>query len=428
MTPRHWTRTLFVALTLLGLSTGTLLAQATYRVADLVPIGGSASAGDSINDISWVSGTSTIDASDSVIHATLWAYGRTFDLGTLGGPNSAVLWPDHNIFGVVSGVSETADMDPFGESWSCSAFFPSVTGHVCLGFVWRWGRMVALPTFGGTNGYAAGDNNLGQIVGWAETTVHDPTCISSQVLQFEAAQWDAATGAIRELQPLPGDPDGAATATNDKDQAVGISGLCYDAVGAATAEHMVLWEHGIPTQIPALGGSDWNTPTDVNDLGQVTGFADLPGDSPTSPNFHAFFWSRETGTIDLGTLPGDVYSEGLGINIRGQVVGESCSAGFALCRAFIWEHGNMSDLNTLVAPGTSLYLNFANDINEFGQITGGATDSLNGITPAFLAVPEGDNDRDSSVRSGSAVSPPQMPEHLRQALVRRFGMKLSELK
>ena len=342
MTPRHWTRNLSVALTLLVLSTGTLLAQATYRVTDLGFIGGTVSAGNSINDISLVTGTSTIDASDSAIHAALWAYGGGFDLSTLGGPNSGVLWPVHNIFGVISGVSETPDMDPLGEAWSCSAFFPSVTGHVCLGFVWRSGRMTALPTLGGTNGYAAGDNNLGEIVGWAETTVHDPTCISPQVLQFEAVQWDVVTGAIHELRPLPGDPDGAATSINDKDQAVGISGLCYDAVGAATAEHMVLWQHGIPTQIPALGGNDWNTPTDINDRGQVTGFADLPGDSPTSPNFHAFFWSRETGTIDLGTLPGDVYSEDLGINIEGQVVGESCSAGFALCRAFIWEQDRKS--------------------------------------------------------------------------------------
>jgi probable HAF family extracellular repeat protein len=325
---RHWTRIVFLALTLLGISTGTLLAQTKYRATALGTIGGTTSGGNSISNISWVTGSSTIDASDSVVHAALWAYGGTFDLGTLGGPNSAILWPDHNIFGSLSGVSETPDMDPLGEAWSCSAFFPSVTGHVCLGFVWRWGRMTALPTLGGTNGYAAGNNNLGHIVGWAETTVHDPTCITPQVLQFEAAQWDSATGAIHELQPLPGDPDGAATSINDRDQAVGISGLCYDAVGAATAEHMVLWEHGIPSQIPGLGGNDWNPPTDINELGQVTGFSDLPGDSPTSPNFHAFFWSRQTGTIDLGTLSGDVYSEGLGINIEGQVVGESCSAGF----------------------------------------------------------------------------------------------------
>jgi probable HAF family extracellular repeat protein len=428
MTPSHRRQTLVLVFSLLVFSTGTLFGQASYRVNDLGTIGGTSSAGNSINDFSLVSGTSTIDASDSVIHASLWAYGRIFDLGTLGGPNSAVLWPDHNIFGVISGVSETADMDPLGEAWSCSAFFPSVTGHVCLGFVWRWGSMTALPTLGGTNGYAAGDNNLGQIVGWAETTVHDSTCITPQVLQFEAAQWDAGTGVIHELPPLPGDPDGAATSINDRDQAVGISGICYDAVGAATAEHMVLWEHGKPKALPALGGSDWNTPTDINDLGQVTGFADLPGDSPTSPNFHAFFWSRETGTIDLGTLSGDVYSEGLGLNNKGQVVGESCSAGFALCRAFIWEHGKMSDLNKLVASGSSLYLNFANDINDLGEIAGGATDSSNSTTPAFVAIPQGANDWDSSVRSRSEENPPQMPEYMRETLARRFGMKLSELK
>ena len=88
----------------------------------------------------------------------------------------------------------------------------------------------------------------------------------------------------------------------------------------------------------------------------------------------------------------------------------------------------MTDLNALVAPGSNLYLNFANDINDLGQIAGGATDSSNGTTPAFLAVPQRDGDRNSNVQSGSAMNAPQMPEQLREALIRRFGMKSSELK
>jgi hypothetical protein len=34
-----------------------------------------------------------------------------------------------------------------------------------------------LPTLGGTHGFATGSNNLDQIVGWAENTVRDSSCV-----------------------------------------------------------------------------------------------------------------------------------------------------------------------------------------------------------------------------------------------------------
>ena len=51
-----------------------------------------------------------------------------------------------------------------------------------LGFVWQGRVMRALPTLGGDNGFATGVNNHGQVVGWAENAIHDPTCNSPQVL------------------------------------------------------------------------------------------------------------------------------------------------------------------------------------------------------------------------------------------------------
>ena len=68
------------------------------------------------------------------------------------------------------------------------------TGYQCLGFVWEDGVMRPLPTLGGTNGFATGANNKGQIVGWAENTVHDPTCVAPQVLQFRAVVWGRLPG------------------------------------------------------------------------------------------------------------------------------------------------------------------------------------------------------------------------------------------
>ena len=90
-----------------------------------------------------------------------------------------------------------------------------------------------------------------------------------------------------------------------------------------------------------------------------------------------------------GALSGDLYSEAHGINERRQVVGVSCSNadGSGNCRAFLWQDGVMTDLNTLVAPGYTNLLTTAQDINDLGVITGRALDPITGERPAFLATP-----------------------------------------
>jgi probable HAF family extracellular repeat protein len=364
-----------------------MLAQAapaqepTYSVVPLPTLGGTVAGASSINAAGWISGLSTL-AGDNVVHAALWHHGQSIDLGALGGPgvNSAVAWPNHAAHTVV-GISETSTPDPLGEAWSCAAFMPT-TGHTCVGFAWRHGVMTPLPTLGGNNGYAAGANHAGQIVGWAETAMHDPTCIGSQVLGFEAVLWDK--GVAHALPPLPGDPASAATAINDAGQVVGISGLCYQAVGASSAKHAVLWQNGEPTDIGNLGGVAWNTPAAINQAGHVVGFSDLPGDGPQNPNFHAFLWTRSAGIKDLGTLPGDSISIAYAINEEGLVVGQSIGPGGS--RAFLYQDGAMKDLNALVPPGSPLLI-YANDVNDSGEIVGQAFDQKSGELIAFVAVP-----------------------------------------
>jgi probable HAF family extracellular repeat protein len=359
--------------------------RARYLIVTLGTLGGTASNANSINNRGWAMGAANLPGNNSE-HATLWIYGKTIDLGTLGGPSSSIAWTGvNNNSGLIAGISDTSIVDPLGEIWSCAeGFFPSSSGHTCLGFAWQDGVMSALPTLGGNNGFAAGDNNRGQIAGWAETANHDPTCIAPQVLQFEAVIYGPKRGQIQELPPLPGDPDGAATAINDQGQAVGISGICANAIGGLSAARAVLWENGTPTNIGNLGGVAWNTPTAINNRGEVVGFSDLPGDSAGSPNYHAFLWTKTGGMQDLGTLPGDTMSIAWGINGQGQVVGQSI--GSSGSRAFLWQNGVMTDLNTLVAPGP-LTLVYANDINSSGEIVGGASNSKTGDAPAFLAVP-----------------------------------------
>ncbi|HEY2445990.1 MAG TPA: hypothetical protein VGI20_09660 [Rhizomicrobium sp.] len=350
------------------------------------PLGGAYGQGSSITNNGVVAGFDSLPG-DTIMHAVRWRSGTTpLDLGTLGGPNSAIAWPNRNEPGAMAGVAETSTPQPLGETWSCALavfYIAPPTGDVCLGFVYANGKMTALPTLGGDNGFATGINSRGQVVGWAENTIHDPTCNAPQVLQFEAVLWDPKTGQPGVLSPIEGDPDSAATAINNRGQAVGISGICSNAIGGLSAAHMVMWQNGSATDLGSLGGIAWNTPMDVADNGHVTGFSDLPGDGGNSPNFHAFFWTPKTGIQDLGLLAGDSISEGLGINDKDQVVGVS----FPSSHAFIWQNGVMTDLNSLVAPGTSLVLIDAQEINDAGRITGEALDPNTGVVSAFVAVP-----------------------------------------
>jgi len=361
--------------------------QASYQVINLPSLGGSSSVGNSINNRGWVAGRSNLPG-DSTRHATLWKSGAINDLGTLGGPNSAVLWPVKNDRGIIAGISQTAERDPLGERWSCSAFFPAATGtgYRCLGFKWEAGVMRPLPTLGGTNGFATGANNLSQVVGWAENNVRDSTCIAPQVLQFRAVLWGPRRGQIRELPPLPGDTVSSATALNDRGQVVGISGFCDQAVGRFSAIHAVLWQHGKVIPLGTLGGVAWNTPMSINQRGDVVGFSNISAADGGDFNPHAFLVPSGGRIRDLGTLPGDVTSQALGINERRQVVGTSCDAKGS-CRAFLWDNGVMMDLNEAVRPGYADVLTTANDIDDVGRITGQARDDTKGRVLAFVAKP-----------------------------------------
>jgi probable HAF family extracellular repeat protein len=109
---------------------------------------------------------------------------------------------------------------------------------------------------------------------------------------------------------------------------------------------------------------------------------------------------------DLGALPGDADSLAFGVNDRGQVVGTSIGA---TLRAFLWQNGVMTDLNTLIKGSTSLDLIFANGINSRGEIAGQAFDpSLgpNGEFRAFLAIPCDQGHADfAGCRGGSQGAP-----------------------
>jgi probable HAF family extracellular repeat protein len=359
-----------------------------YRLVKLDSLDGPDSRGHSINNLGWVSGYA--DAPGSTHReAILWLWGFRIPLGTLGGPNSAIVWPVKNNTGLLVGIAQTRADDPEDEEWSCASFFVGTErfGPVCRGFAWEFGFKRALPTLGGTHSYAAGANNHRQIVGWAENDVRDDECVKTQKFQFHAVIWGPGRNQIQKLPPLAPHKSGAATAINDLGQVVGISGRCDQAVGRFTALSAVLWENGVPTDIGNLGGDTWNTPSAINERGEVVGFASSPGDDPDRPRLKAFYWNKNQGIQEIKPLDGHATSRAWGINGMGQVVGTSCPA-TGPCHAYLWQDGKLTNLNDATDKASDDHLDSAQDINDFGQITGRVTNLTTGARNAYVLVPK----------------------------------------
>lgn len=424
MKPRSFPNLIPIALFLVLSLPCLLAAQSQYRVQTLPELGGTSASANGIDDRGWITGAANL-AGDTNSMATLWWKGSAIPLGTLeNGPNSAVAWPVKSNNGVIVGISELPTLDPVGENFSCWPFFAAgvPTGRICQGFRRQNGQMTALPPFpGGYSSYATGVNNRGQIVGWAENGVHDPTCdTTTQILQFRAVIWQP-DGEMQELPPLPGDSTSAATAINDRGQVVGISGDCGIAVGGVSARHAVLWENGVPRDLGNLGGDAWNTPTAINNRGVIVGFANLtPGIART---FEAFIWTASAGMKSLGKISGDLRSEALGINERGQIVGLS-RGGPNVFRAVLWQDGQLLDMNGLTVPG-SPFLLLAGDIDQQGHIVGEALNTDTGESPAFVAtpVPPGQTASQNASTKGNV----RVPESVRKQIEQRLGLASERL-
>ncbi|HEY1881693.1 MAG TPA: hypothetical protein VGG51_01470 [Candidatus Cybelea sp.] len=371
-----------------------------YTVSVLPSLGGTNSAANTIDSRGQAMGTSFLSG-NTTMHAALWRRSGVTDLGTLGGPNSAVEWPVENDAGYVSGIAETSMKDPLGEStsWSCHDFLPDggSSGDTCLGFIWRDGKMLRLPTLGGNNGYGAGMNQ-DEVAGWAETKKHDSTCVAPQVLQFLPATWNARTRKATALPTLTvggkTDPDGAATAINHWGEVVGISGICDQAVGRFTARHAVLWRHHKPLALKTIGGRSWNTPTPINDRGQIVGFLNRRGkaDRHGQPDFVSVIWTNPNSRpTQIGTLSGDSLSEPTSIDNRGDVLGVSIPSS----DVYLWQNGSLTDLTKLLAQAyPQLRLVSVGGISDRGEIAGQACELVSSACPAsnptlvtVLAVP-----------------------------------------
>jgi probable HAF family extracellular repeat protein len=413
-----------------SIGVGTLLAafaiaqQAPpfYTVTDLGVLGPSPGQVLILTNNGLVSGA-TVGA-DNTSHAALWYKGFKADIAEpgLGGPNS-IAW-SVNSRGEVVGEAETSKPDPNKEDFCGFATLGvASSGASCQPFLWQYGVMLPLPTLGGNNGGAGSINNRGEIGGWAENTVHDSSCPAPLSFQFKPVLWEH--GNIQELPTVAGDPVGAVLIVNDNGQAAGTSGTCasLDFANLLNLQplHAVLWQEGSMIDLGNLGGTGHgfgNFVVGLNNLGQAVGSSDLPGDQVS----HSFLWTRENGMQDLGTLPGDVQSGGVGINDSGDIVGISLDANFNM-RAYLRHDGVMHDLNSLIPLNSPLYLLLANTINNRGEILATAIQNSVGIMHAVVLTPStGTTAHDSAAPGSNAVQRPVISDDARRLLLQsRFG-------
>src|SRR5262249_16224655 len=79
----------------------------------------------------------------------------------------------------------------------------------------------------------------------------------------------------------------------------------------------------------------------------------------------------------------------LGLNSAGQIVGYSVPSGPYASRAFLYDAGTMTDLNSLLPEGSGWSLLQATGINDAGQIVGSGSNP-SGQFRGFLLSPTGD--------------------------------------
>lgn len=250
--------------------------------------------------------------------AFLWTPSGRLDLGILPGgtfSSAAAI----NDLGVVVGTADGAgtvisEVDGVPNQ-ECSDLTPP--------FIWTPGKgMKGLGGFGyGGGGFATawcyfpydatGFNDLGELVGYTD----------GGNFYMYALLWTSADGMTLFGGSWPPTMANAVSNTGE------IVGLSSDG-GPVSFGETISWISGVQTDTgyATLGGGNATAPNGVNDQGQVVGWSTITAANPLAvccPSMHAVRWSASGAILDLGTLPGDTFSEAFSINFSGQIIGSS---------------------------------------------------------------------------------------------------------
>ncbi|HOD83686.1 MAG TPA: Ig-like domain-containing protein, partial [Phycisphaerae bacterium] len=314
----------------------------------------------------------------------LATYYAVTDLGTLGGDYSRALGLNDD--GLVIGYAALASGDGRAFVWESGSMtaLPTATygdtsaaydisgeGRIVgrmdhdaaggnRGFLYNSSLQEIPPVLAGYTSLARGVNDSGLVVGYT-------TDSSGNSYPFI---WDAVHGSLLlELDK------GTALAVNE------VGTIAGKLQAASGYYHPTIWKWNVPTDLtPSLSGH--GEALGVNDYDVAVGWHH----TGVGQRYTAFRWSAQGGMTDLGTLDDDIRSTAWAVNNDGQIVGSSAS--LSETRAFVYDAGQMYDLNGLLGPDSPWWLECAYDINDEGQIVGGGYVSGSANEHAFLLTPD----------------------------------------
>ena len=203
-------------------------------------------------------------------------------------------------------------------------------------------QLVDLAALLGTNSYAQGINNDGQVVGYWETTN------GAHAFLYQ-------NGAMTDLGLLGRlGTNNFALSINNSGQVVGFSETTNGAVA-------FIYQNGGVTNLGNFGGLG-SYAFGINDGGQIVGHV------ATDNGAAAFLYNNGVVT-SLGSLGGS-NSFAYGVNNALQVAGSSLKADNVTTHAFLWQNGVIRDLNQLLPYNSGWELMEAHGINDYGSIAG----------------------------------------------------------
>jgi len=377
----------------------------------------SASFGHGVNDHGDVVGNSETGDIDGI---TLFPISHAFvndgtsmqDLGVLS---------TSDIFSDATGINNNGRVVGFSESdtGTRSAYYYDAGD----------GAMTDIPV--GNPSTAQGLNNNGVIIGTANNQEYD--CHLDVLGQGPNGPTDRAfvynpsDSTISYVPLLPDGTNNYAYGINDSGQVAGYSFVpgidpytnqpVNDVDGCPTySNHAYLYDPLLSPPLTDLGTLPGGTDSEAYALsssGQVVGYS-MVGDVALpdyDTGYHAFSYTLGGGMVDLGMLLGGTYSEAHGVNDAGMVVGWANDSTDTR-HAFVYDPSTstMYDLNDLLPVSSGWELWTAAAINNKGQITGDGTYTYNdpdtgmpvSVDRAYLLTPDTDGDGVADVAVGGA--------------------------
>ena len=235
---------------------------------------------------------------------------------------------------------------------------------------WSGGTVTDIGVIGGATSFANDINEAGVVAGSSDAA---PGSV--------AFTWTPAGGFVNYGNFNPADAQQRAgfNGINDNGALVGTAYRLFSPFKAikATAGNLSV------TNISPPGQFSTGMALAVNDAGTIVGFQ-----NPGSGGAHAAIFDGNGGFQDLGAL-GLTDSQASDINQAGLIVGHAFgedSTGTFAAKSFVYANGVMTDLLTLVAPGSGWTELFqANGVNDLGQIVGAGV--FNGEIRGYVMTP-----------------------------------------